>query len=156
MPGTYYIRVYDYSKQGGYVITCNYPRISINGITTNDTEPNDNYSNSMKIATFNNDEIVESYGHLGYYTNFYTDTEDWLNITLNVDGKLIIKTEPNNTLELDLYIIDSNGESTILIYKFLRFGSPEFAEFLHNEGYQNERKAFKFFTFGLNQNLLFH
>ncbi|MCX7798116.1 MAG: pre-peptidase C-terminal domain-containing protein [Melioribacter sp.] len=116
MPGTYYIRVYLYSKHGGYRIINEYKQTSIEGVTLNDYEKNDTYNLAIKLADFNDISSVTNYGHLGFYSNGYTDYEDWWYVDLKKDGKLIVKTLSNVTLELDLYIYDTDGRTQIARY----------------------------------------
>lgn len=113
MPGTYFIRVYGYSSHGGYKITSVYNQTSINGILTNDIEKNDTYSTAQNLATFNNAGTTTNYGHLGFFSNSHTDYEDYWAVTVGTDGKLVVKTESNPTLEVDLYIFDVNGTTSI-------------------------------------------
>ena len=43
--------------------------------------------------------------------------------------------------------INYNHLLTGVIYRFLAESNPEYASFLHNEGYGTEQKRFKLFTF---------
>ncbi|MEJ5305699.1 MAG: CRISPR-associated endoribonuclease Cas6 [Ignavibacteria bacterium] len=45
--------------------------------------------------------------------------------------------------------INYNYQFSAAIYLLLKFGSPEFSEFLHNNGYKIENKNFKLFTFAV-------
>ncbi len=60
--------------------------------------------------------------------------------------RLLIKLVAKNSERISF---NYNYALSALIYKFLKFGSPEFAEFLHNQGYKIDGKKFKFFTFAL-------
>jgi len=113
MPGTYYVRVFGVSKQSGYKITTVYTQTSINNITTNDAEKNDEHTTAVNWITFNAAGSVTNYGHLGYYSNSYTDYDDYWAITSTSDGKIDIKTESNSTLDIDLYLYDINGNAII-------------------------------------------
>lgn len=45
--------------------------------------------------------------------------------------------------------INYNYQFSAAIYLLLKFGSPEFSQFLHDNGYKIDNKSFKLFTFGL-------
>lgn len=45
--------------------------------------------------------------------------------------------------------INYNYQFSSAIYLLLKFGSPEFSQFLHNQGYKVNNKNFKLFTFAL-------
>lgn len=45
--------------------------------------------------------------------------------------------------------INYNYQFSAAIYLLLKFGSPEFSKFLHDNGYKIDNKNFKLFTFGL-------
>jgi len=112
MPGTYYIRLYS-TGQGGYTITSIYTQISINGITTNDPETNDEYSTAASLATFNAAGSVTNYGHIGYYTNNHIDYDDYWTVTTTTDGKLVINITSTPDLDIDLYLYDIDGNTII-------------------------------------------
>jgi hypothetical protein len=90
--------------QGGYTITSIYTQISINGITTNDPETNDEYSTAASLATFNAAGSVTNYGHIGYYTNNHIDYDDYWSVTTTTDGKLVINITSTPDLDIDLYL----------------------------------------------------
>ena len=113
MPGTYFVRVYCTSGHGGYIINSLYEQTSINGITTNDSEKNDDYLTAINWSFFNSDGSNTGYGHLGYYTDNYTDFDDYWIVTATTDGKLIINTLSSPTLDIDLYLYDINGTNII-------------------------------------------
>ncbi|NOZ33836.1 MAG: CRISPR-associated endoribonuclease Cas6 [Chlorobi bacterium] len=58
-------------------------------------------------------------------------------------------------LKLNLSVLSKHAEIPVnyqyelssWIYKTLNFGNPEFSDWLHSEGYLNENKQFKLFTF---------
>lgn len=52
----------------------------------------------------------------------------------------------------DLLPHNFNYPFSAAIYKFLQFGSPEFSEFLHQQGFRINGKAYKLFTFALRFN----
>jgi|GEM_PF-6008042 hypothetical protein len=113
MPGTYYVRLYRSNSHGGYTITSEYTPTSINGITTNDTEKNDDYTTAFNWLTFNSAGTGIGYGHLGFYSNSYLDSDDYMTVTTTTDGKLTINTESNSTLDIDIYLYDVNGTTSI-------------------------------------------
>lgn len=45
--------------------------------------------------------------------------------------------------------LNYNYQLSSAIYNLLRFGSPEFAEFLHSTGYKHNSRTYKLFTFAL-------
>ncbi len=113
MPGTYFVRVYCTSGHGGYTINSVYEQTSINGITTNDNEKNDDYLTAINWTTFNTAGSSTGYGHMGYYTNSYTDYDDYWAVTTTTDGKLVINTQSSSTLDIGLYLYDINGTNII-------------------------------------------
>ena len=113
MPGTYYIRLYSSAKQGGYTITSAYTQISINGITTNDPETNDDYSTATNLAAFSAAGSVTNYGHIGYYTNNHIDYDDYWAVTTTTDGKLVVNITSTADLDVDLYMYDIDGNTII-------------------------------------------
>lgn len=58
--------------------------------------------------------------------------------------KFTLKEVDNSPLS-----INYNYALSSAIYNLLRFGSPEFSQFLHSKGYQLDGKSFKLFTFAL-------
>ncbi len=58
-----------------------------------------------------------------------------------------LKCSPNSRLP-----INYNYALSAAIYKLLRFGSEDFAEFLHNIGFKNAGKTYKLFSFALRFN----
>lgn len=116
MPGTYYVKVSRYSMHGGYKIISTYVQTSIEGVTTNDIENNDTYEKSQNLGAFSLSGNTVNYGHLGYYSNKYTDEVDWWNVDVQTDGALTVKTLSNETLEIDLFLYDVNGKTQIASY----------------------------------------
>ncbi len=116
MPGTYYIKVSLYSKHGGYRIISTYIQTSIEGITTNDIENNDTYEKAQNLGSFSTSGNLINYGHLGFYSNRYTDEFDWWSVDIFTDGALIVKTLSNETLEIDLFLYDVDGKTQIASY----------------------------------------
>ncbi len=60
--------------------------------------------------------------------------------------RLSISLKAYNT---DFISANYNYALSSAIYKLLKLGSPEFADFLHNKGYELNKKPFKLFTFAL-------
>jgi CRISPR-associated endoribonuclease Cas6 len=60
--------------------------------------------------------------------------------------RLLIRLKAKNSERISF---NYNYSLSAFIYKLLKLGSPEFAEFLHNQGFQIDGKSFKFFTFAL-------
>lgn len=54
-----------------------------------------------------------------------------------------------NAFNSDRLPVNYNYPLSSAIYKLLRFGSPEFSEYLHDVGYKLEGKSYKLFTFAL-------
>jgi len=52
----------------------------------------------------------------------------------------------------NLFPINYNYPLSAILYKLLKFGSNDFAEFLHNIGFKQDGKTYKLFTFGLKFN----
>ncbi|MEJ5351543.1 MAG: T9SS type A sorting domain-containing protein [Melioribacteraceae bacterium] len=116
MPGTYYIKVSLYSKHGGYKIISTYIQTSIEGVTTNDIEENDSYDKAQNLGVFPLSGNSFNYGHLGYYSNKYTDEVDWWSVDVKLDGALNVKTLSNETLDIDLSLYDVDGKTQIASY----------------------------------------
>lgn len=101
--GTYYIRVYQYSGTGSYSITSTFTSASY------DTDPENNNEavNATVLAPNGNDT-----GHLGYlYSNW--DSDDYWKITVPQDGKLVVSTVADTTLDIDLYMYDVDHSAQI-------------------------------------------
>lgn len=58
--------------------------------------------------------------------------------------KLILLNEPNGMISANYFY-----PLSAIVYKLLKFGSPEFSSFLHDIGYKLNSKTFKLFTFTL-------
>ncbi len=113
MPGTYFLRVYGTSSHGGYILTNTFVQTSINGVAKNDSENNSTYQTAMPLAQFNGNSSTTTYGTIGFYTNGFTDYDDYWIIETGTDGKLVVNTESNPTTDIDLYLLDVNGTSVI-------------------------------------------
>lgn len=113
MPGTYFLRIYGTNAHGGYILTNTFTQSNINGFSTNDNEKNDTYQTAVNWGSFGGNSSLSSFGHLGFYSNGYTDYDDYWIINTTSDGKLVVKTESNSTLDVDLYLIDIGGNTTI-------------------------------------------
>jgi hypothetical protein len=71
------------------------------------------YTTAVDFFTFNGNGESNNYGHLGFFTNNYTDYDDYWSITTTTDGKLTIDIESNSTIDIDMYLYDINGVSII-------------------------------------------
>ncbi len=109
MPGTYYVRAFDYhsSGYGSYTISSSYTPTAY----TNDTQNND----SVQVATILPLNVSIT-GHLGFYSNGYTDRNDWWKVIIPSDGKLVVNTTSDATLDIDLFLFDVNGTTQIAGY----------------------------------------
>ena len=109
IPGTYYIKSSRWYGYGGYKITNSFIPTQYH----NDPEPND----SIEIASqlyFNGN----STGHLGFYSLGYTDPTDWWKVTVPSDGKLVVATLSDPTLEIDNFIYDQDQKTQIASYAY--------------------------------------
>ncbi|MBN1292266.1 MAG: T9SS type A sorting domain-containing protein [Candidatus Latescibacteria bacterium] len=102
LPGTYYIKVSlsgESDTYGSYTIknTLTPPPVE------NDPEPNDSANNAFLLKSG-----VSDTGHLGFFGNGVTDTDDWWKITTLTDGSLIISTVSDSTLYMDLLLYDQD------------------------------------------------
>ena len=60
--------------------------------------------------------------------------------------RLLLKLSVNSSNKISL---NYNYALSSAIYSLLKFGSPEFSEFLHKIGYKSSNKTYKLFTFSL-------
>jgi len=104
MPGTYYVNARWWNGFGSYTISS----IFIATGLTNDAENND----SVQVA-INLPLNGSSSGHLSFYSDGYTDVNDWLKIIIPADGKLIVNTTSDATLDINLLLYDINGTTQI-------------------------------------------
>ncbi len=109
LAGTYYVKSSCWSGAGTYTITAAF----IPTQHANDAEFNDSagVANAMAVNT-------SSTGHLGFYGNGYTDRDDWRMVVIPADGKLVIATYSDATLEVDNSIYDQNKTSALAGYKY--------------------------------------
>ncbi|NTW33576.1 MAG: T9SS type A sorting domain-containing protein [Bacteroidetes bacterium] len=107
MPGTYYVNAHRWTGSGSYTISSIYTATAF----ANDTENNDTYSTAITLPLNGN-----STGHLNFYSNGYTDIDDWWKIIIPADGKLIVNTTSDATIDIDLSLYDINGTSNIASY----------------------------------------
>jgi len=107
MPGTYYVRALRWTGYGSYTISSIYIATGLD----NDTENNDSYLTADTLPLNGN-----STGHLNFYSNGYTDQVDWWKVTIPADGKLVVNTTSDVTLDVDLYLFDINGTTQIASY----------------------------------------
>jgi hypothetical protein len=105
MPGTYYVKAYCWgSKYGSYTISSIFTPTEL----INDTENNDSFPLAVNLPLNGN-----SSGHLGFYSNGYTDVYDWWKIIIPADGSLIVNTTSDKTLEIDLFMYSTDGTTQI-------------------------------------------
>jgi hypothetical protein len=109
VPGTYYILSYRYGGYGAYTISNNFTPANYQ----NDPEIND----SAEVAG-NLSLNGSSTGHLGFYSLGYTDIYDWWKITVPSDGKLVVATQSDPTIEIDNYIYDQDRTTQIASYAY--------------------------------------
>lgn len=107
MPGVYYINAYVYKGFGSYHISSSFTPAAQN----NDAESNNTFAEAISW-----DVPGASTGHLGYYKNDQTDKEDWWKVKLAVDGKLIVRTTSDPSLDVDLFIYDADGKTELAAY----------------------------------------
>ena len=104
--GTYWLRARRFgSGYGNYQLTCTFNEAS---------EPNDPESNDAPSIAIAISENGTATGHLGYYNNNSTDSQDWYKIILPSDGSLEINTATDSTLDSELALFDDNGNHEIL------------------------------------------
>jgi len=106
-PGTYYVRVWRWSgRAGSYEIKSE----SFPPPLANDVEGNDTWQTAT-TATVNGSVT----GHIGYYSNGSTDTEDYWKFTIPSNGKVTVRVVSDSldrsgiALDLDLTVYDVNG-----------------------------------------------
>jgi len=109
LAGTYYIRTYAYSGAGAYTITNHFYPANYQ----NDPENNDSALVASSLSLNGS-----ATGHLGFYSMEYTDTQDWWKVTVPSDGKLVIATLSDPTIEIDNYIYDQDGNSMLAQYAY--------------------------------------
>ena len=110
-PGTYFVRVYRWSGRAGtYTIKSDF----FSPTLANDQEGNDSYQTAVAVSM--NSSMT---GHLGFYSNGTTDTDDYWKFTTTSDGRIVITTV-NDSLDrsgarfdLDMIIYDVNGTTSI-------------------------------------------
>jgi hypothetical protein len=109
LAGTYYIRSLCYGGSGAYTIGAKF----IPTQYQNDAEGNDSVKAAIAFALNGS-----STGHLGFYGNGYTDLADWRKIVTTADGKLVIATYSDPTIEIDNAIYDANQSTMLASYKY--------------------------------------
>ena len=105
--GTYYVHAGLWSGAGSYTIETFFNATTL----SNDAEPNDSAADAEILGP-----AATSTGHSGFFGSAYTDSEDWFEITIPGDGKLIVNTVSDSTLEIDLRIFDSDKTTQIATY----------------------------------------
>jgi hypothetical protein len=107
-PGMYYVKVERYyGTVYSYTLTSTFAP----ALLQNDPEPNNVFTSAAVMPL--NGSVT---GHIGYYSNSFTDTNDWWKVTTTQDGELTVKMEvgvdPGSYLRL--YDINGNRELTSL------------------------------------------
>lgn len=104
-PGTYYIKVGNYSGAGNYTISTTFTF----SYYPSDFEPNNYMIQAVGIQP--NDTAM---GLLGYIGQNYQDYNDWYKITLLEDGSLTLRVLTYQTLTINtLYLFDSDTTTII-------------------------------------------
>ncbi len=99
--GRYYIRVYNWDNHyGSYRLIVFHSPVSLN----NDKENNNNPNSAMPMTL-----STEYTGHLGYYKNDTTDTQDWYVFNLTKDGTVKIEETTYENLYTNIMVLDNNG-----------------------------------------------
>ena len=111
-PGTYYVNVWRYSgTSGSYTISNTFSSPS----RPFEIEPNDSPATAVALSLSGT-----ATGHIGFYSNGTTDTEDYWKITTTQNGWLRIQVRSDSldlrgdfTLDLDIWLYDVNGTTSI-------------------------------------------
>jgi len=116
--GKYYVRTYRSTGYGSYKITAEYSVPSMG----NDSEPNDDAAKAIPIIP-----DTKMTGHLGYYSNGYTDYDDYYIVNLPTKwDSLYVRTDSDASLELDLYLFNS---PTTIIASAYAYGTREIIKY---------------------------
>ena len=103
--GTYYLCIINWNfSYGSYTFNISYTPALLN----NDTEPNSTFTEA-NLLTIN----TETTGHIGYYSNYVTDYDDWYKFTLPADSKILVTETTSENLNSAIYLYDSNGTNQI-------------------------------------------
>ncbi len=103
--GDYFVRIQNWNySYGSYKLKINTFPIELN----NDAEPNSTFAEANTLAI-----NTETTGHIGYYSNYATDYDDWYKFTLPVDSKILITETTSENLNSAIYLYDSNGTNQI-------------------------------------------
>lgn len=104
-PGTFYARVYRWSgNAGSYRVTVTHTPPA----RANDAEGNDTPATATPL-TYN----VTSTGHIGYYADQTTDTQDYWRLTAPASDSIYVHVVSDAELDLDITVYASNGTSSI-------------------------------------------
>ena len=104
--GTYYVKLYPYysGEKPNYTIA--------NTLTVpaqaNDDEPN-NTTGQANVLPLNNKKT----GHINYYYNGATDSEDWYKVTTTEDGRLRLTMASANGQNVWAYLFDNDGTTQL-------------------------------------------
>lgn len=110
LPGKYWIKAVKWTGYGSYTIRSTFTPSAL----TVESEPND----SAKVA-LNIPLNGSATGHLGFYRDGITDTEDWWKVTIPQDGKLMVETTTDASdpqLQIMLWMYDRDGAVEIKSY----------------------------------------
>lgn len=104
-PGTYYIKVGNYSGAGNYTISTTF---------TYSYYPSDLEPNNYMIQAIEIQPTDTTMGILGYIGQNYQDYNDWYKITLLEDGSLTLRVLTYQSLTVNtLYLFDSDTTTII-------------------------------------------
>ncbi|MDD5571664.1 MAG: T9SS type A sorting domain-containing protein [Bacteroidales bacterium] len=105
--GTYFIKciIWNASYYGAYTISDVFTPADL----TNDVEPNNTAKTPVNIPV--NDTLT---GHIGFYGNDFTDTDDWYKVTLPADGRLVVNTSTDTTLCMVAYLYDQDSVTQLV------------------------------------------
>lgn len=103
-PGTYYLRLYRHTGQGGYRVL---PRVEAVTFAA-DSAPNERAEQAQAIPL---GEV--STGLLGYRDADGRDTEDWYQVTLREHGRLVVNIEAEESLRLAAQLRDEAGSGVL-------------------------------------------
>jgi len=99
--GIYYVRILNWGNgYGSYKITVNHYPFAL----SNDQENNDTYDKSVNIGV-----NTSTTGHIGNYSNQYSDVNDWYKVIVPSDGKLEVIQDCRINLWSGIYLYDADG-----------------------------------------------
>lgn len=105
-PGTYYARVYRWTgNAGSYSLKIT----STTSARPNDVEGNDRFAQATTL-TYN----LTSTGHIGYYSNGTTDTQDYWKLIAPSTDSIYVHVWSDSTLDLDMHAYSSDTSSSLV------------------------------------------